>query len=288
LDDLNPIQTYAAAQSGAVLFAPPVAYRMWQTSPIISFTDQSLPDGEFVGENREPALFSYYLPAAAHQVEIDIVGADGRIVKHLRGKKITGHAGVNRTGWDLTEDGPVRWMGTFEQNRGPTEGAEVVPGTYVVRLIVDGARREAPLVVNDDTRDRGFVNLAAAPQVISEGTNRIRAAAEQASQRHDALTALNAELSSVDTWLNEIDAARKAAPQRPSAKLAAFRTELTLDPRNVEDLRAPPGLRERILDLLLRIASSSYQAPTANQSAEMTNLAALFATCTKEAKALGL
>jgi hypothetical protein len=159
---------------------------MWQASPVNSFTEQSLPDNEFVGPNRSPAIFSYYLPKPARHVEIDVVAADGHVVKHLSGsKKITGHAGVNRVSWDLTEDGPRRWKRTFEQNRGPTSGAEVVPGTFVVRLVVDGTTREAPLVVNADPRDP--------------------AGTAEASQRHDALATLNAELGNIDGWLNEID-----------------------------------------------------------------------------------
>jgi hypothetical protein len=63
---------------------------------------------------------------------------------------------------------------------------------------------------------------------------------------------------------------------------------LTLDPRNVEDLNAPPGLRERVMDLLSRINSSSYQGPTAAQSDELAKLEAAFAARTNEATSLGL
>jgi hypothetical protein len=63
---------------------------------------------------------------------------------------------------------------------------------------------------------------------------------------------------------------------------------LTLDPRNVEDLNAPAALRERVMDLLSRINSSSYQGPTAAQSDELAKLEAAFAARTNEATALGL
>jgi hypothetical protein len=99
---------------------------------------------------------------------------------------------------------------------------------------------------------------------------------------------LNTQLSAVDTWLNEIDAGRKAGAAQAFTRFSAFRTELTMDPQNVEDLRATPGLRERILDLLLRISSSSYQAPTDIQAREMTKLATMFAASSAEAKTLGL
>ncbi len=269
LDDVQPIQAFSGIAKPAVaLFAPPDAYRMWQASPVNSFTDQTLPDSDFVGQNRAPALFSYYLPRAARRVEIDIVDGSGRIVKHLAGKKVTGHAGVNRTSWDLTEDGPVRWSGTFEQNRGPKSGPEVVPGTYVVRLVAGAETREAPLRVMSDPRDPS--------------------PAGQAQLRHDALVALNAELSAIDIWLNEIDARRKGAQRGDGGALAALRARLTFDPRNVEDLQAPPGFRERVMDLLSRISSSSYQAPNAPQNEELTRLQATYAELSQEAKKLGL
>ena len=49
---------------------------------------------------------------------------------------------------------------------------------------------------------------------------------------------------------------------------------LTLDPRNIEDLKTPPQLRERLLDLLSHVSSSSFQAPTAAQEAEAAALRA--------------
>ncbi len=266
LDDLSPIQDFAATNAGkALLFQPPDAFRLWQAPTINTFTDGALPDGDFVGVNRAPALFSYYLPKPARRVEIDILANDGRIVKHLTGKPVTNHAGVNRTTWDLTEDGPTRWMRTFEQNRGPKTGAEVIPGNYLVRLVADGVTNEAPLIVRADPRDP----TAQADAVL----------------RHDTLAILNGELSSIDRWLNAIDA--KHGPAMPT-DIAAFRARLTLDPQNVEDLRAPPGLRERVIDLLDRISSSSYQPPTAAQSDEFAKLRARFDEIAKQWSALKL
>jgi photosystem II stability/assembly factor-like uncharacterized protein len=266
-DDLLPLRTFGDVPPGApFLFAPHPAYRMWQAAPVNAFTDQTLPDGEFAGPNRDAALFSYYLPAAARKVEIDVVDPRGTVVKHLSGKKVKGHAGVNRAGWDLTEDGPVRWDHTFEQNRGPKSGPEAVPGAYVARLIVDGTTRERPLTILADPRDQS--------------------GADDAARRHDALATLNSGLSSVDTWLNEIDARLKSA--HPDPQLVEFRARLTMDPQNVEDLRAPPGLRERLIDLIDRIGSSAYQAPTAAQAEELAHIRAAYASAVPTADKLHL
>ena len=67
--------------------------------------------------------------------------------------------------------------------------------------------------------------------------------------------------------LNQIDARLAQASAQPAAALRAFRAQLTYNPRNVEDLGAPQGLRDRLLDALARM-TTSYQAPTAAQQAE--------------------
>lgn len=254
LDDLRPLQEWARASATPMtLFAPGDAYRMWRTPPINSFLDGSLPVGDFVGENRPyGALVTYYLARPARSVALEIVDAQGRVVRHLSGKKYTRHAGMNRVAWDLAEDGPARWKGTFEQNRGPEEGAEALPGTYTVRLIADGAQQEQPLTVLADPRDP--------------------ATPAQLRRRHDFLAEFNGDLGEVDTMLNAIDARLAHATPAQAAALTAFKHRLTLDQQNVEDLKTPPQIRERLLDLLGRVGSTSFQAPTAPQEAEAENL----------------
>jgi hypothetical protein len=152
---------------------------------------------------------------------------------------------MNRTSWDLNEDGPVKWTGTFKENQGPDVGAEVVPGTYTVRLSVDGTTRNEPVIVRADPRD---------PAIAYQS-------------RHDFLVALLGELSGIDTMLNAIDARLKHASPSQAASLVEFKRRLTYDPRNIEDLSGPAQLREELLDLLSRM-STSFQAPTAAQAAQ--------------------
>jgi len=47
---------------------------------------------------------------------------------------------------------------------------------------------------------------------------------------------------------------------------------LTYDPANVEDLSGDAQIRERILDQLARIASSSLQCPTPPKVTEMAKI----------------
>ncbi len=258
LDDLRPLRELVNAESaGTTLFAPRNAYLMWQWSPINSFSNGSLPDNEFVGENPDDGvLLTYYLrkPARQHPTLL-IVDARGRVVRHLDGKDVPNEAGVNRTSWDLAEDGPEQWHRTFRENRGPDEGADVVPGTYSVELHVDGRTLRQTAVVLADPRDP--------------------APLDRYVRRYDFLTELYAEVGGTDRLLNGIDDLLKSAGPARAATLRAFRAGLTYNPRNVEDLGEPPGVRERLLDLISRL-SSSFQAPTAAQVAEGAALKTLY------------
>ncbi len=150
---------------------------------------------------------------------------------------------MNRTSWDLNEDGPVKWTGTYELNQGPDEGAEVVPETYTVRLTVDGVAKSEPVIVKADPRDPAVAGY---------------------QKRFEFLSTLFSELGTINAMLNSIDARLKGAPTAQASSLIAVKKRLTYDPRNIEDLSGPAALREDVLDLISRMGTS-FQAPTAAQ-----------------------
>jgi photosystem II stability/assembly factor-like uncharacterized protein len=263
LDDLRPLQQLSQTTAGAVtLYAPRDTYRWWPWSPINSFKDNTLPASTFVGPNVSyGALITYWLgPEKHHSASIDILDARGRVIRRLSGGDVPHKSNFNRTAWDLTESAPVKWLGTYEENRGPQSGAEVLPGTYTIRLRVDHQMQEQNVVVKADPRD---------PLTL-----------EAMRSRYQTLTSLYAQLSDVDSMLNHIDRElrTKLTAQR-RASLEALHSELTTDPKNVEDLSviATP-LRDRLSDLINRISSTSYQAPTASQ---LDTAASLHATYSK-------
>jgi hypothetical protein len=262
LDDLSPLQNWSqTAQSQVTFFAPRPAYRMWQWSPLNTFTDPKIPPNEFVGDNPDyGALLTYDLGRDAKSARIEIADESGRVVRTLTGDDVPAKRGVNRTSWDLNETGPVKWTGTFKENQGPDTGAEVVPGSYIVRLTVDGVVKTQNVTVKPDPRDPDLA---------------------KARNRRDYLAALFNDLGTIDTMLNSIDARMKHATGAQASALAAFKQRLTYGPRNIEDLSGPAQIREGVLDLISR-ASSSLQAPTEAQQAQAaaykSQLGALSAT----------
>ena len=267
LDDLRALQQAGVEPGTLTLFAPRDAYRWYRWSPVNPFPD-GLPNSEFVGPNVPyGGLFTYALGAGKHRsATIEILDANGRVVRHLSGKDVPHSAGLNRAAWDLTEDGPVKWKSTFDANQGPSTGAEVVPAAFTVKLVVDGAIQTQRFDVKFDPRD----SITTA----------------QAQQRHDTLAQLYREFGGVDTMLNAIDARLKTAPPAKRDALLAMRRRLAFDPRNQEDLGGPPGLRDRLSDLAGRISTSSFQAPTAVQLGQAGALAQAYARITKDYDAL--
>ncbi len=259
LDDIAPIQ-HPADSSRLVLFRIRDTYHWYRNAPVNTFPNSAipgtLPSNQFLGPNAEyGAIISYLLPRKERHVSIEILAENGRVIRHLSGDDAPGDAGLNRTSWDLAEDGPTKWHGTFEQNQGPDEGADVVPGTYTVRLSAGGNTREATVLVKADPR----YSLTLA----------------QMQAQHDALRQLYDELSGVDTMLNIIDRRLKHASPAERARLLAFRARLTFNPWNVEDLGGPAGLRERLDDLIGRIGQS-FNPPTQPQLDELAHLHAQY------------
>ncbi len=265
LDDLAAIQ-HPTDPSMITLFPIRDTYRWYSWPGINVFRDGSLPSNQFVGPNvRYGALVTYSLPRKERHVSIDVLDANGRVVRHLSGEDVTGDAGLNRIAWSLTEDAPVKWHGTFEDNQSPAGGVAVVPGTFTVRLHAAGMTRTQQVVVKEDPRD---------PLTLA-----------QMQAQHDTLAQIVEELSGVDTMLNTIDARLKHASPAQRARLLAFKARLTYNPQNVEDLGGPAGLREKLSDLYGRI-SQSFQPATQPELDEAAHLLAEYGATAADWRAI--
>ncbi|HEX3370186.1 MAG TPA: hypothetical protein VHS56_11470 [Candidatus Cybelea sp.] len=244
LDDLVPIQTWNGADAASItLFAPRDAAQMWNWPPVNTFTDPVLPYNDYIGDGGDGgAIVTYFLPRAAKTASVTILDSRGRPIRHFKADDVPKDAGMNRTSWDLTEDGPVLWNGTYKQNRGPAVGPEVVPGRFTVQLTVDGITKSQPVVVKPDPRAANVPAMEI---------------------RHVTLARLFSQLSTIDTMLNRIDELLRSATPAQARRLRAVREQLTYDPRNIEDLTGPAQLREDVLDLISRVESAFAPATQA-------------------------
>lgn len=270
LDDLTPLRDLAKARSTALtLFPIRTAYKMAVNAPVNTFTKPLLPLNEFIGPNPPyGALISYYLAKPAKTVSIDVLDAHGRIVRHLRGKAIPKTVGIDRYHWDLQEDGPVKWKGTFKDNQGPSTGPDVIPGTYTIRVSANGHTVRQNVLVKPDPRD---------PMTPAAAT-----------ERYTFLRGVFDQLSGVDRMLNALDARLKGASPALRAKLLRFRASLTYNPNSVEDLSGPARLREHLLDLIGRVSPTSFQTPTQPDRVYAARLSVEYAAAKRRAASLKL
>ncbi|HUM01222.1 MAG TPA: sialidase, partial [Thermoanaerobaculia bacterium] len=193
LDDLSPLEQMTDAVRGSAvhLFSPRPAYRFLPVSqPNLAPSGTSRGKNPPYG-----ALISYWLkepvkgvvdekpgaeegpgPADGKKIEITVLDASGRAVRTLKG---TNKTGVNRVSWDLRYEPTleVRLRSTPAGNRhlweekrfrgknsrpvfyygidSPKKGPLVRPGTYTVKLSVDGKELTRKLEVRKDPNSAG-------------------------------------------------------------------------------------------------------------------------------------
>ncbi len=270
LDDLTPLQQLPQAQAaGVMLFAPRPAYAFSQHA-----NDEGLYT-RFAGKNPPGGaqIAFYQAKPSAKAPEIEILDASGRVVRHIRGTQrvgereipaVTNFTGINRAGWDLREDGPVRWMGAAKEDfRGPRVGAAVVPGTYTVRVALGGKTFSQPLQVMADPR-------------ASYTAAQYRSAYAFAKKHLDEYSALDAALTRLDAYAASAPQRAHGAPAGLASSLASVRTkalalraELTADFTNDEDFIQRPGRLREDFGGLLFAAGAPPSAATLDYAARV-------------------
>ena len=179
LDDITPLRQVEAAMAAAkaFLFAPQEATRVrWNM-----YSDTPPPPEEVAGKNPpDGAVIDYYLKAPASEVVLEILDAANRRVRRfantdlpeavdldalpyapywIRPSQVPGIGeGMHRFVWDLHYPPPegARRSHPITAVPGDTpsgpEGPWVQPGTYTLRLTVDGVTMTQPLTVRLDPR----------------------------------------------------------------------------------------------------------------------------------------
>lgn len=224
LDNIAPLRELAdaAAVDHAYLFSPPAATRVrWNM-----FSDTPLPPEEPTGENPpDGAIFDYHLPRAAGEVTLEILAADGTIVRRFSSsdpiesvdattlphptywirppQSLSATAGHHRFVWDLRYPPPEGARRQFSiaavQWRTPSGplGPFVAPGTYTVSLTANGRTTEKKLTVRLDPR----VDLS--PADVARQTSlsmRCYRAYERAQEIREAIDAGLPSAPTPDAW----------------------------------------------------------------------------------------
>jgi photosystem II stability/assembly factor-like uncharacterized protein len=240
LDDIAPLRQAAAAAeeaSAAYLYAPPAAVRVDNDV----FLGTPLPPEEPQAENPpDGAIIDYYLAAPTSQVTLEILDARGSTLSHFssaekppstmpllpiaerwfpKPQELATSAGEHRFIWNLNTGSTARDASSDDDIMGGPTGPRVPPGTYTLRLTVDGKTLDRPLRVIMDPR------ADTTTAVLDEQY-------KLAASIYDQLTAARktmAELESVDSQLKKLDTpdapdALKAAIHAAQTRLNAIRT----------------------------------------------------------------
>jgi photosystem II stability/assembly factor-like uncharacterized protein len=178
LDDISPLRQLNADMSSAHLFVPATAMRIRANTN----HDTPLPAEEPAGENPPPgAIFYYYLKSSAQgEVKLEVLDDEGRVVRSYSSKDqpfrpptppsfpmywfnppapLAATAGMHRFLWDIRYSAPPvaqpgYSMSTAARTDTPREpeGPQALPGSYQVRLTVDGKAYTRPFKLVMDPR----------------------------------------------------------------------------------------------------------------------------------------
>ncbi|HEX5234983.1 MAG TPA: hypothetical protein VFW25_06585 [Silvibacterium sp.] len=171
LDDIAPLrQAAAAGNEQAFLYAPPDAVRVDNDD----FLGTPLPPEEPQANNPpNGAMVDYYLESSAAKVQLQILDAQGHMIRHFSSEDKTDvqrpllpiaerwfpkpqvletAAGEHRFIWDLAARSSGSGLSEDDDPSGIPAGPRVAPGTYTVRLTADGKAIERPLRVAMDPR----------------------------------------------------------------------------------------------------------------------------------------
>ncbi len=207
LDDISALQHKS---SDASLLEPRTAYRVAMRPTRFGVGDKT-----FAAPNPPyGALITYFLPAPA-DVHLEILDSKGAPVRNLR--DATHDAGFNRIAWDLR----------YDSGRGP----QALPGTYKVRLTVDGKSLEQPLDLRIDPN--------------------VKVSTEDLATQFDYARRIQQLQARVNAAIRKIDASGTPNPLRDQLARPAGASRAETGPRLLENLNS-----------LSTIIDSANAAPT--------------------------
>ncbi|MGH7593501.1 MAG: WD40/YVTN/BNR-like repeat-containing protein, partial [Gemmatimonadales bacterium] len=242
LDDYAVLRqlTPAVAREPVHLFRPDTAVRFRRNT---NFDTPFPPEVPHALNPPDGAIIYYSLGAKpSGEVTLDVLDSTGSVLRHLssiRGEPVKeaaqppnpnfwlarpyalpAAAGLNRANWDLRLDAPPAFRHSFEINANPgltpttPEGIMAPPGTYTVKLTVDGRSYTQSFAVTADPRSPATpADLRAQYTLLRSVTDAARAAWDAYQQVEAMRAALTSRMPS--------DSSAEAA-----RAIAAFRTRI--------------------------------------------------------------
>ncbi|MGH9617274.1 MAG: WD40/YVTN/BNR-like repeat-containing protein, partial [Acidobacteriaceae bacterium] len=217
LDDIAPLRQAAAVNAtNPYLYAPPTAIRVDNDD----FLGTPLPPEEPQANNPpDGAILDYYLPARANKVSLQILDAKSNVLRHFSSaQKQTIHRpllpiaerwfpvpqmlettpGEHRFIWDLATGGSGTGVGGDDvDSPNVPPGPCVPPGTYTVKLSVDGTTMTRTLRVVMDPRSAATAAVLDRQFILGSSIYKQTLASRKAM----------AEMDSVESQLNKLDSA---------------------------------------------------------------------------------
>ncbi|HXY03438.1 MAG TPA: hypothetical protein VEI49_07640 [Terriglobales bacterium] len=263
LDNITPLrQTQDAARaSGAWLFHPAVAIRIDNDS----FVGTPLPPEEPTAENPpNGAMIDYFLASPAKQVKVEILDAQQHTVGSFSSQdKISGKrppvsiaerwlpkpqvvqktAGMHRFVWNLAWNSSEPPIEDDEEDFANPKPPKITPGTYEVRLTVDGKMQSQPLRVTMDPRS------AATPETLAQ---QFQVGKQIFLETRSAYRTL-AEINSVQKQLTSL--LHKNPDQDPQLKSGLNEAQSALS-RISTSKQGTPGRGEGLTDATKGLASA--------------------------------
>ena len=238
LDNVTPLREVgnAAAATSAYLYKPATGYRLYYPDQV----DTRPPAGQ-----NPPAgvIIDYYLPTTpTGPVTLDILAADGSVVRHLTSVKpqqaeqppewpdqvhpvmtLPAAVGMNRFVWDLRYDDPVQIPDAFDAGL-PPRGPIALPGQYTLKLTYEGQTHTVPLALKIDPRVKG--SLAGLQQKFA-----------LSMQVYHDQDALHRTVNDIRAFKGEVAAALKGGAGNPAnAALAAEGNSLVQRASEIESV----------------------------------------------------
>lgn len=258
LDDLAAVQQWTpnVARTPFYLFPVRAAYR-WNSSWGTWATDEG------AGQNPPaPAEITFYLrDVPKKHAKVDVRIYDGMSPVRTIAVKYPVQ-GVNRVWWDLLYE-TVALVPHYHALQSGFAGPQALPGTYTVRLAVDGVTQDRPMTLLADPNTPGTPADMRASFALAMS---LRGDFQRTGREIVALRSLRDAVQRIVPRLHgqpEIASAANAVRSQAQRALSAL---YLAEAQTWEDtLRAPSGLYERIANLAGEMIGNDY-SPTSAQT----------------------